>query len=394
MKIAVVRQRYNPFGGAERFVERALGALVQEGAEVTLITRNWEGAEIRDGYQQLICNPPASGLHSGRVARDRSFARCAQAAMASGDYDITQSHERIPGCMIFRAGDGVHAAWLDHLRRVRGPLGRFGLAINPYHRYILKAEREMFAHPALRAIICNSRMVRDEIVRYYGVAAAKLRVIYNGIDLQRFNPGLAAEHRSAVRERFSIAQDAPVILFVGNGFERKGLPQLLRAFAAMQRHDAHLIIVGSDRKMKAAQAQASRLGIAQRTHFAGAQQDVRPFYGAADAFALPTLYDPFPNAALEALACGLPVLSSRTCGVAELVEAGISGFITDALDEAAITTALDKLANDAPTMRAAARAAAETLPIEAMSARLMALYRELSGGTPECTPESAAGAGL
>lgn len=381
MKIAVVRQRYNPYGGAERFVERALGALVQEGAEVTLITRSWEGAEIHEGYKQLICNPKASG----RVARDRSFARCAQEAMASGGYDITQSHERIPGCMIFRAGDGVHAAWLDHLRRVRGPLGRVGLAINPYHRYILTAEREMFAHPNLRAIICNSRMVRDEIVRYYGVPEEKLHVIYNGVDLEAFHPGLAGEHRQAVRREHGIAEETPLFLFVGNGFERKGVPQLLRAFATMRNKDARLAIVGGDKKMATMQKLAGRLGLGDRVLFAGPQKDVKPWYGAADAFVLPTLYDPFPNAALEAMACGLPVLSSSTCGAAELIETGLDGYVCDALDVATMTARLDQLANDQPTAadRTANSKKIDGFSLEKMAGRLAALYHSLTGIHPE-----------
>jgi UDP-glucose:(heptosyl)LPS alpha-1,3-glucosyltransferase len=377
MKIAIVRQRYNPYGGAERFVERALGGLVAEGAEVTLITRSWEGAELRDGYRQLLCNPPASGLLRSRVERDRSFARCAQQAMINGGYDITQAHERIPGCMIFRAGDGVHAAWLAHLRRVRGPLGRLGLALNPYHRYILAAERAMFAHPNLRSVICNSRMVCDEVVRHYGVAPAKLQVIYNGIDLRAFHPGLADQHRRMLREQFAIPQTAPLILFVGNGFERKGVPQLLRAFSRMQRQDACLLVVGGDRKLAAAQQLARQLGIERRVRFSGPQADVKPFYGAADAFALPTLYDPFPNAALEALACGLPLLTSHTCGTAELIEEGVSGYLRDALDESGLADALDQLAGQGAAMRLAARAVAEALSIETMSERLMALYRTL-----------------
>jgi UDP-glucose:(heptosyl)LPS alpha-1,3-glucosyltransferase len=381
MKIAIVRQRYNPYGGAERFVERALGGLLAEGAEVTLITRNWEGAERREGYRQVLCNPPLKGLFAGRSARDRRFARCAQDEMLGGGYDITQSHERIPGCMIFRAGDGVHAAWLEHLRRVRGPLGRLGLALNPYHRYLLAAEREMFAHPNLRAVICNSRLVRDEIAGYYGLAAAKLPVIYNGIDLQAFHPGLADEHRHALREQFAIPQGAPLFLFVGNGFERKGVPQLLRAFSRMQRRDAWLLVVGGDRKRAAAQRLARRLGIAERVRFAGAQKDVKPFYGAADAFALPTLYDPFPNAALEALACGLPLLVSTTCGTAELIAEGVNGFVRDALDESALAGALDQLAENSGVLRQAARATAEALPIEAMSEKLMALYRQIGAPT-------------
>jgi len=376
MKIAIIRQRYNPYGGAERFVERALGGLLKEGAEVTLITRSWEGAERREGYRQVLCNPPMGWLAS-RVARDRRFARCAQAAMCRGGYDITQSHERIPGCMIFRAGDGVHAAWLEHLRRVRGPLGRFGLALNPYHRHILAAEREMFAHPNLRAVICNSRLVRDEIMRYYDLPEAKLPVIYNGIDLQSFHPGLADEHRRPLRERFVIPQNAPLLLFVGNGFERKGVPQLLRAFARMQRSDVWLLVVGGDRKLAAAQQLARHLGIAERVRFAGPQKDVAPFYGAADAFALPTLYDPFPNAALEALACGLPLLVSDTCGTAELITEGVNGFVRDALHENALAEALDKLAENASAMRQAARSTAEMLPIAAMSEQLMALYRRI-----------------
>lgn len=377
MKIAIVRQRYNPFGGAERFVERALGGLVREGAEVTLITRSWEGAEQREGYRQLLCNPPAKGLLAGRVARDRSFAACAQQAMLDGAFDITQSHERIPGCMIFRAGDGVHAAWLAHLRRVRGAVGRLGLALNPYHRYIVATEREMFAHPNLQAVICNSQMVRDEIVQHYAVPAEKLQVIYNGIDLQVFHPGLADLHRQALRAQLGIPQEVPLLLFVGNGFERKGVPQLLRAFALMRQRTAWLLIVGGDRKLVAAQQLARRLGIADRVCFAGPQKDVKPFYGAADAFALPTLYDPFPNAALEALACGLPLLTSHSCGVAELIVEGVNGYVRDALDEDGMGEALGSLAENAAAMRSAARAVAEKLPIEAMSERLMDLYRAI-----------------
>lgn len=374
MKIAVIRQRYNPFGGAERFVERALGALAQEGAEVTLITRSWEGAELREGFRTLICDPAGSG----RVARDRGFAQCVQTAMANGDFDITQAHERIPGCMIFRAGDGVHAAWLDRLRRVRGPLGRLGLSLNPYHRYVLEAERAMFAHPSLRAVICNSRLIRDEIIDYYGVAADKLHVIYNGVDLDTFHPRLAAEHRQSMRAANGIEADVPLFLFVGSGFERKGVPQLLAAFARLRDRRARLVIVGADRKLAAMRALAGKLGIGERTLFTGPLQDVKPWYGAADVFVLPTLYDPCPNAALEALACGLPVITSTACGAAELITAGESGEIVFAEDVAALAAALERMAGDAGSRREAARAAVAGLSLGTMAQQLLTLYRSLA----------------
>ena len=348
MKIAIVRQRYNPYGGAERFVERALSALVKEGAEISLITRHWEGAEHSGGYRQIRCDPP----YRGRLSRDRGFVRCAQQQMAAGGFDITQAHERVPGCMIFRAGDGVHAAWLDRLRRLRGPLGRLGVALNPYHRHVLRAEREMFAHPALRAVICNSRMVRDEIVRYYQVAPEKLHVIYNGIDLDAFHPRLAGEHRQRLRAELGIAGEAPLFLYVGNGFERKGVPQLLRAFAGMERRDARLAIVGGDKHLHAMQRLAGRLGIAERVHFAGPQRDVKPWYGAADAFVLPTLYDPFPNAGLEALACGLPVVTSADSGTAELIVDDANGYVCDFFAESTLTHSLERMAQGGQIGRA------------------------------------------
>ncbi|MFN4343129.1 MAG: glycosyltransferase family 4 protein [Azonexus sp.] len=379
MKIAIIRQRYNPFGGAERFVERALGALAGEGAEVSLITRNWDGAP-RAGFRQITCDPPYSRLFGGRAARDRSFAAAAQAEMAKGGFDITQSHERIPGCMIFRAGDGVHAAWLDHRARSLGSLQRLTQRWSPYHRYVLGAERAMFAHPALQAVICNSQMVADEVARYYGVTRDKLQVIYNGVDTEAFHPGLAGQHREATRSAAGIPDDAPVLLFVGSGFERKGVPQLLRAAARMQRTDARIVIVGADRKLSAMRKLSGQLGLSERVLFTGPLKDVRPWYGAADGFVLPTLYDPCPNAALEALASGLPVLTSTTCGAQEWVRAGENGWVVDAVDINGLAKRLDDLAGLAgnAAARKAARAVAEPLTLPAMADRLLALYHRLS----------------
>ncbi len=378
LRVAVIRQRYNPYGGAERFVERALRALTDEGAQVTLIARSWQG-EVRDGYVQKICDPHYARLLGGRIARDRSFAACAQREMASGGYDITQAHERIPGCMIFRAGDGVHAAWLEHRARGRSSIARLATRLSPFHRFILRQEAAMLADPALRAVICNSRLVRDEMQRYYGVADDKLVVIENGVDLDDFHPRLAQQWRAAQRQRLGIDDATPVFLYVGSGFERKGVGPLLEAFARMRNRQARLVIVGNDRKAAAFARLAQRLGVATRVHFAGAQKDVRPYYGMADAFVLPTRYDPMPNAALEALACGLPTITSTTCGIAARVSDGENGYVCDALDVAALADRLDRLAapGTAGAMRDAARAAVADLDLEAMAGQLIGLYHKL-----------------
>ncbi len=379
MKLALVRQKYNPFGGAERFVDRALQALRAQGAAVTLITREWKDADEagRNVYGVRICNPS----WFTRRERDTGFARAVQQIVASGEFDLVQSHERIPGVHLYRAGDGVHATWLELRARAQSSLAQLATRLHPWHLYTLAAEAAMFRHPQLRAVICNSEMVKRDIAARYGVAETKLQVIHNGVDLGYFHPGLRAELRNRTRDALNIPAKSPLLLFVGSGFERKGVGPLLRALAAMQNPEAHLVVVGRDKKQAAMEKLAAMLGVAHRTRFVGGQSDVRPYYAAADVFALPTLYDPFPNAALEALACGLPVMTSPTSGAAELVTPAC-GAVVDALDHGAQATALDRLIEDPLAMRHAARAAAETCSLDNMTEQLTALYSTL---TPSIT---------
>jgi UDP-glucose:(heptosyl)LPS alpha-1,3-glucosyltransferase len=218
--------------------------------------------------------------------------------------------------------------------------------------------------------------VREEIRARFGVREEKLHVIYNGVDLQAFHPRVRDEHRAPARSQLGIPQGAMAYVFVGGGFERKGVPRLLRAFRRGADARAHLIVVGRDKAEARARAQARDL--AERVHFLGACDDVRPWYGAADAFVLPTLYDPFPNAALEAMACGLPLITTHQCGAAELVREGANGMTCDALDEASLAGFLRRLdPARARAMGAQARATAEDHGLDAMAQELLALYREL-----------------
>lgn len=348
MKLAIVRQKYTPFGGAERFVERALAALKAQGTDVSIIARQWSG-----DIKGLRVDP----FYLGRTWRDAGFAHGVQRIIASGQFDLVQSHERIPGCHIYRAGDGVHATWLALRNK---PFDR----IAPWHRYTLAAEAALFRHPNLRAVICNSRMVRDDIVQRFGLPEDKLPVIYNGVDLEYFHPGL----------RQKPAAGRPVVLFVGSGFERKGLPTLLEAMVDV---DAELQVVGRDKAQAALERRARELGIADRVRFFGGQPDVRPFYATADACALPTIYDPFPNAALEALACGLPLVTTTSCGAAELITAA-NGAVVHAGDGVALGSALTQVLAGADRMREAARASVAHLDLAAMAAQLAQLYARLS----------------
>lgn len=372
MRIALVRQRYSTFGGAERFVNITMQALREQNLQFTLVTRKWDD---QTNYPVLICDP----FYIGNAWRDWSFARAVCAALKINSFDLVQSHERIACCDIYRAGDGVHREWLKQRSRVLSSLRKITLNINPYHCYVLNAEKRLFNSSQLKAVICNSNMVKTEIQHYFGVPAEKLHVIYNAVDSKIYHPGLKSQHGQALRKRYSIPDDAVVFLFVGSGFERKGLKAMLQAMSRSDYPNHYLLVVGKDKRQQVFKKLAEQMHISERVIFAGGQQDTRPFYGAADVFVLPTLYDPFPNAALEAFACGLPVITSTKSGAAELIITGKNGFACDPLD----ISSLGDFLNHFPTRESAAILSGncvETvkgLTSQNMSERLYELYRSI-----------------
>jgi UDP-glucose:(heptosyl)LPS alpha-1,3-glucosyltransferase len=375
-RIALVRGSWNAAGGAERFVQRIASALSARGVELTLIARQWPKGDT--GLPPAVRCIELDAFHVGRRWRDRAFGRAVREAVARERFDLVQSHERIPGLPLYRAGDGVHRQWLAIRRRQHGFWRNLGDTISLQHRAILRAEREMFAHPALRAVVCNSDMVRDEIARIYGVPADKLTVIRNGIDLQRFRPP-APQERSDARSRLGWPDGKTVFLFVGSGFERKGVAAALRAFArAGLQERALLVVVGHDKRRARYEQLAQALGVAQAVRFTGPQQDVLAYYQAADAFVLPTLYDPQSNAVLEAMACGLPAITTTGCGVAELLSPA-SGHVVDAFDDAALAAAMTDLlqAERARSMGVEARRAIEPYSLDRMTDDYLALYARL-----------------
>ncbi len=368
IQLALIRQRYSAFGGAERFVSNAMQALQNHAVDITLITRDWQ---TNDDFKPLIRNP----FYVGRLWRDWSFANAVRRTVSHHNFDLVQSHERIAGCDLYRAGDGVHREWLAQNARTLGRGGQLLQRFNPYHRYTLAAENKLFNHPKLKAIICNSAMVKDELRNCFDIAADKLHVIYSSVDLARYHPSLQV-HKHDIRLKYAVPSDATLFLFVGSGFHRKGLRAAILALQALP-DEMHLLVVGKDKALKYYQQLSIKLGLGRRVHFAGPQADVAPYYSAADALVLPTLYDPFPNVALEALASGLPVITSFKSGAAEIIQTGVNGYVCDALDITALSAHMLHCANQGQNMKHAARASVSDFSQEAMSQRLVNLYAEL-----------------
>ena len=381
VRLAVVRARYNPAGGAERFVELAAGALQAGGTEISILARTWQPDQDNAGTirPDVVTLDP---FYVGRTWRDWSFARAVTRYLRNSRFDLVQSHERIAGLDIYRAGDGVHAAWLDRRAAHLGGITKLAHSLSVHHRYLCRVERRMFEDARLRAVICNSELVRDEIAARFAIDQSRLHVIYNGVDLERYSPQLREQHNLAMRARYQLAEDDAVLLFIGSGFARKGLRDALQAVARTP--GVSLVVVGADKHQSRYLAEAGALGISERCHFAGSVSDPRPFYGMADGLILPTIYDPFPNVALEALASALPILVSDGSGACEAVEQGVNGFVvpvgdTDMLSQR-VALWRDEMQQPAAAQawRSAARHSAERFGVEQMAQQLAALYARLS----------------
>lgn len=371
MRVALVRQRYNPYGGAERFIERALPALERAGTELTLIARSAEGWDAR---RAIAVDP----FYLGSAWRDASFARAARAAWQAGGFDLVQSHERIAGCDIYRAGDGVHAEWLAIRSTAASAAVQFGIGLNPYHRYVCAAERSLFGHPALRAVVCNSAMVRGEIERRFGVAPGKLHVIHNGVDLDYFHPRHRPQLRDAARAELGASAQDFLFLFVGSGFWRKGLDAAIGALAACADTRFRLAVAGRDSDAARYATQGAAAGLGDRLRLLGGRDDMRRLYAAADCFILPTRYDPFPSTALEALAMGLPAIVGQRSGAAEIIRPG-GGWICDPGDIAGLAELMREAARMSKGAAGdTARKSAEDFGIDDMARRLTELYTTLT----------------
>lgn len=331
MKIALLRQRVTALGGAETTLNYLVRGLAAAGHEVAVY-----GAD-RPTEAQAGLGPGVSYVQvpvwGGKTLRLLTFARNSRRLLARAGPDVVFSLERVPGLQVYRAGDGCHREYLSRRARHLTPLARAGLRLSPFHRLMLRVERRLFTSPELRRVIANSRQVKDEVIRHYGVDPARIRVIHNGLDRQRFHP-LEAGARSDLRRRLGATEDGEVVLFVGSGFARKGLTYLFQAFGSLTDKAAYLWVVGKG-KVAPYQRLAERLGVAARVRFWGAVPETAPFYQAATVLALPTIYDPCSNVVLEALACGTPVVTTAANGAAEFLTSGDNGAIIPQPDDVA-----------------------------------------------------------
>lgn len=311
MKIGLVRRGYSSTGGAEAYLVRLAKGLAAQGHEPVLITsREWPEKAW-----------PFGAIHRLEGSTPTAFAQ----AVAAGNFgcDLTYALDRTPGCDAFRAGDGVHAAWLARRAKFEPAWKSWFRRFNPKHGALCILEREVFR--TTKRVIANSRMVADEIVKWHDFPAERISIIPNGISAT-----LPLMPKAEAREKLQIDEDIFCVLFVGSGWERKGLRFAVEAIDQLE-DDALLLVAGRGPAKKFRSPHA---------RFLGPTRDLTALFSAADALILPTLYDPFSNACLEGLAAGLPVITTTANGFSEIITPGVHGSVVEPGNVAGLATAL------------------------------------------------------
>ena len=314
LAISFVRRGHSPTGGAEAYLKRLARGVVEAGHAVQLFTTSgWPQNEWPFGAIRRLPSGSAS-----------AFANELEQIRPQLQSDVLMSLERVWECDVYRAGDGVHRAWLDRRRQFESTFQTFCRCFSRKHKDILRLEKSLFADRRAGRIIVNSEMVKNEIVNLYGYPAEKIDVVRNGVPVSEFRDAMVNRQQS--RAALGLAVDEIAVLFAGSGWERKGLRFAVEATKPYENVRLRLMIAGrgNQRRYKTAHVQ-----------FLGSVADLSPVYAAADIFLLPTIYDPFSNACLEALACGLPVITTRDNGFSEIIEDRVHGSIVDCANDLA-----------------------------------------------------------
>jgi UDP-glucose:(heptosyl)LPS alpha-1,3-glucosyltransferase len=291
--IILLRRNFSPTGGAENYLLRMAKALQTRGYHLELICETWETSEEN----------PFTSIHRTGTQSPPAFARAALHWRHHRPDAFFFSFERVYEADLYRAGDGLHSEWLRRRATYYGLRGRFQNWIKIKNRQILALEKAMIQGGGVHHIIANSRMVLESYAAA-GYPRGQLSLIYNGVDNDYFSQG----DRARGREFLGLSDTDCVALYIGAGRERKGFYFAREAAEGIS--GLRFIAIESPQPIP-----------------------MPHIYAAADIFLFPTLYDPCANVTFEAWAAGLPVITTRENGAAELMDDGREGFVLDRADD-------------------------------------------------------------
>lgn len=375
MKICIVSRTINKKGGVSRYYAELAEQFCKE-HEVHMLVARYEN-KYKNNFivhpYSIPQNPyvleiSASFIKVSTLAKklDEKFGfEVIHASEAEGLYqNIITAHSCIRGAFEKLNKNNF---FYDFLRRVR-PFTLFGLT----------AEKLVYSHHKYKKIIAVSGGVKKEIMNYYNVPDDEIVIIPNGVNIEEFKPDEKSKMR--VREKYGIREDEIVLMFSGYEFKRKGLRYIIEALPLMERNLKLLVVGKSD--PKPFQNLANKLGVSDNLIFTGFVPEIKDYYAASDIYVFPTAYEPFGLVITEAMACGLPVITSKSAGAAELISDGCDGLLLNEPSNVDEIAGKIKLMVEDESLRRHmcrnARKTAENYSWDEIAKRTMEVYEEVA----------------
>jgi UDP-glucose:(heptosyl)LPS alpha-1,3-glucosyltransferase len=358
MKIALVILHADARrGGAERYTVDLAEALAARGHVVSVVATTFP----------VMLSPAVTMVHlitkGLRATRYRSFLAQFENHLHIAPYDVVHAMLPMRKSDVYHphAGLAIEAAKTGH-RKHGNPLSRaiarVNNTVNPRRRAYAAIEKRALTGKKKPIVLCLSEYVKQSVRTYYPLDDEHLATLFNAVDLKKFDPAARAPARTETRRQYGIAENATVTLMIAQDFARKGLAPAIKALAITKQSGSgpdKLLVIGKNSPAPYRRL-AKKLGVADKVIFAGETDDPPAAYAAADFFVLPTYHDPCSLVVLEALAMGLPVITTKQNGAAEIMTENIHGHVLDHADAIpALATAMQKLTD--PAIRAKAREA-------------------------------------
>jgi UDP-glucose:(heptosyl)LPS alpha-1,3-glucosyltransferase len=377
LKIALVILHADPArGGAERYTVDLATALRRRGHEPVLLASSFaEGGRA----EKDILLPARGATRAGRYER---FLAEFDRELAERSFDIVHAMLPVRRCDVYHphaglAAEAIASGHLKYQGAAQRVLARGFNRFNRRRQRFAAVERELLTGKHPPVVLCLSEYVKGVVRKHYQLRPEKLATLFNAVDLGKFDPDARPDAGQDVRRQFKIASDKVVALMIAQDFARKGLREAVKATAKLA--DPRLILLVAGKQDPVAYRRlAEELCAGGRVIFAGATDDPYRFYRAADFFVLPTRHDPCSLVVLEALAMGLPVISTVFNGACEIMTEPRNGYIlNDPADTNALAAAMRQMLDPAvrAEMAKACLALRPALSYEHHLDQLLEIYR-------------------
>lgn len=329
-RIALAIENFSRFaGGAESYAVSLAGTLVDHSWEVHVFAQKWDGEP-----RGVIFHPVPVPAFLPRFLKLLLFALRHRRAVEREPFDVVLGFGNTIVMNVYQSHGGVH--WLSTDRKLYTcnstalrSLKRFFARISPKHQARHWIESAPFRQKTQPKLIAISHMIQNDLATYFHVDRGEIEVVYNGVDLQPSTGSSREGVRKMLRMQFGIPDSHVVFLFVSFDLRKKGIEQLVDAAGLLRKSgktDFSVIVVGG-RPYRSLQRRIDRRGVGDAIHFPGPTKQIGEYYAGSDVFVLPTFYDACSLVVLEAMAWGLPAITTEYNGASGVIETGVNGFV-------------------------------------------------------------------